>query len=749
MLHPERLLGNLNRALRELRGAAGVLHHKNLDQTLMPVIRRLLLAEVLSDMHLIAVAGSQGAGKTTLVCSMYDLPRGEGSWLQPNQGRGERLPVLLMEDATLQAPQGYKRVLRPVRDGSPDFDVFDDEVSPEQFQQACQGNDPHTLLPVLKLPRRHFPDDKQGLLLLPGYEQQDAQNRAWQELMRQGLVGAAGYVLVTDRTRAANHQQQVMLHDALANEHRSDPVIVVTKTEAIVDDPQAQAVLVQSVGSTFGLDDVTARQRVFCIAADHPEHAQQALPQLIATLNGMGLVGDEQRNAQLARLETVLGEDLSNALADLELPIVQFLMEYGDSTDGQHIVASYLKRFDTSRDSLRRKYRRNIEAQMQGLAGTARTALAHQLGEKHEGFFNKAKSILDTHSQTQTALEATVKGAWANTDAVTQAFTKAVAPLAASALNLDSLDRSAPVEVVKEGANEGGTAGANTTSINPETAALLARLGYPVADSPEDHGTKVTQEDIDNLVAIFRYSKASDDDKQPEQVRTQSRITANIERSIELLPALGLEYMRVASLVPEMVAIRDGAPIPDADLASSMNTVHENFRKASNAASNIMRGLAVVMAADFLVDGKIDSIPAIASILTGSGGATMGAGAAAPAALALANTVSMAIGVTILVTMVLNEVRRHDRAVSSYAHEALGRIVDRHVVHFNDAFDEVMNHLRERLSGRLRSRFHLDQRLMEQDRLAKALADVKLYQRDLIEAIGRSGQTIGLFAARP
>lgn len=90
---PELLLSPLNRRLRELRAAAGVLESKEMDEELLPIMRRLLLAEIVGNTWIVAIGGSQGVGKTTLVRTMYGLESGEHSWLRGNQGLGENLPA--------------------------------------------------------------------------------------------------------------------------------------------------------------------------------------------------------------------------------------------------------------------------------------------------------------------------------------------------------------------------------------------------------------------------------------------------------------------------------------------------------------------------------------------------------------------------------------------------------------------------------------------------------------------------------
>jgi hypothetical protein len=53
--------------------------------------------------------------------------------------------------------------------------------------------------------------------------------------------------------------------------------------------------------------------------------------------------------------------------------------------------------------------------------------------------------------------------------------------------------------------------------------------------------------------------------------------------------------------------------------------------------------------------------------------------------------------------------------------------------------------MRYQLQQGLRSRYGMDRALMEQDRLQKALADVRVLQQDLLSQLASSGQTLALF----
>jgi len=722
MQTPELLLSNLNQALRELRGAAQVLDNDAIDAQLLPLMRRLTLAEIMNNRWLIAVGGTQSAGKTTLVRTLYDLDEND-PWLPANEGRGETLPILIEESADHDAAKGYAMVLRLADDGSHQFVMGEKPLEPGDFVKACRGQLAEVLLPVLRVPRRHFQHDGQALLLLPGYEKRRTDNEIWQDLMRQALVGAAGCVIVTDSTRLANQEQQEVVKDMLANELRTvRPLIVIAKTEAFGRNEEKLAELRQTAIAAFELKGEDATARVFCAGVGTPganvDYVQRWLPALGAALRDMSLAGTASRQVQLGKLEQTLSVDLAGVLREVRTHATLYFRQSGGEDGAQETLKSCLDAFDEACASLRDQHQQMVRNLTGEHYGKAWDDMQERLQRDHEGLWNKITGTFDTVTETQRQLEKDVLGAWHKPGPLLEQYTAGLGKLTVKAAGPES------------------PPAALTSSASP-----LQRLGY-VDDKNHPVQAKFTEEKTQsNLQALLR-SRAGD-------VST-GLANRDLERTARLLPVMVLEYTRIASALPQLVHVSETTltQMPQGDLAGSVNKVKQQFSDFSDTSRGILKGIAAVMAVDVAADGHADILDALLSTVgIGTGGAAAGgAGTAAGAAgITVGGAVAAAIAIGYLAHSALQEVRRYDGQVRALANSMLQHTRDHHQVHFAARYDELMNTMRSHLKQGLRSRYGLDQRLMEQDRLQKALADVRVLQQDLLSQLANSGHTLALF----
>lgn len=735
MQSPELLLRDLNRALLELNAASLVLNDQELASELREVTRRLVLAEVLADTTIIAIGGSQGAGKTTLMMSMYGLEGGGADWLNPNEGRGERLPVLILEEDSCVSPRGALRELGPLDEANQRFGVVERGVDVGEFQSAICNAKTNVMLPVLYVPRTYLRHPGQAFLLLPGYEQEDRDNTAWQQLMRQALVGATGCILVTDETRLAGQRETEILRGMLANDLLgAQPLVAISKTEGLAAHPERMSELRKRAGDVFHIPTGEIDRRVHCIGSSDPAYKDQWLPKLRQALNDMTIGSVGSRQAQLSRLHDVLEKRLGRVLNLAgNRSRLHFGRGAGEDGGALEVVTRVLEAFDESKSDLEEKFKSAMTSMVAAQSKEAWKSLESKLIEEYEGLTPKVKGLLDTTSEKHRRLARDTESAWPSSDKVLESFVAETANL-----THEKLRAPKDLSALKD-------------------ASVFRRLGYVGSDGAIMAWGRPTNDDIRNMQVLLGSPSV--------QVDPPALATKELESTVRLLPALALECVRLAGLMPALVGVdsKSLASLPVTDVNAAVHSIKEQFEQATDISKSILRGVAMVMAVDVGVDGQIDSLPALITALTGgtqaaAATAATGAGATTAAATAAtgaeATTAAAAAGVSVagavvgiiavayLANSALQEVRRHDAQVRSVAQQMLASVSDHHLVHFMSRFNHLMSELRQRLQQRLQRRYRLDERLMTQDRLAKALADVAGGQRELLEQLALSGRSL-------
>ena len=711
MQTPELLLKSLNNALRRLRGACTVLGNNELDDKLLDAMRRLLLAEILGDTWIVAMGGSQGAGKTTLMASMYDL-RGDGPrWLQGNEGRGEKMPVLIQEVDGLAHPQGYVR--RLVEDkSSKTFKLEDAIVDVDKFQRAVCDPDAEDLLPVLCVPRRYFKRENQAWLLLPGYEKQERSNRSWQELMRQALIGAGGCIIVTDETRMANQQQLEIVKDMLQNELRNcKPYIVISKTEAHRHNEKRLAELRTSAQSTFQVDAELAAKQIILSGTDDPSYVEEWMPLLVSAIDDLNFTGQSNRHLQMEHLSAIVGKDLSRVLNDIRSKSrLYFSSDRGGAGEGAQVLEDVLEKFDDAVESLREKHHQSVESIANDAFASAAAAMNKTLAADHEGFVNWVANAFNTTSETKVQMQALVSKSWQKAaPTYFSGYSNALARLTS-----DRLGR-----LSEEGSRE----------VSPEVPLLtqpqnLIRLAYVHPSGQPVRYARLNQEVVSDIRILLGNSSQ-------EEEKVHQDASKQLGISVALLPAITLEYSRLAFGMPEVCGIKPDYSEPvDGNGANHVADGVQSLRTGVELGKTAIKSFAAVLAVDVASDGDSDILGALTTpSAPGDGAPTFPVGVASmhPAAIAVTAVVAAAYVTSVAVT----RLRTFEREASAQAHNMLASVRDHHVEHMKTHFDNSMSLVRERVKEKIRKRYRMDEALMEKDRLAAAIADVSSITSDL------------------
>ena len=711
MQTPELLLKSLNNALRRLRGACTVLGNDELDDKLLDAMRRLLLAEILGDTWIVAMGGSQGAGKTTLMASMYDL-RGDGPrWLQGNEGRGEKMPVLIQEVDGLAHPQGYVR--RLVEDkSSKTFKLEDAIVDVDKFQRAVCDPDAEDLLPVLCVPRRYFKRENQAWLLLPGYEKQERSNRSWQELMRQALIGAGGCIIVTDETRMANQQQLEIVKDMLQNELRNcKPYIVISKTEAHRHNEKRLTELRASAQSTFQVDAELAAKQIILSGTDDPSYVAEWMPLLVSAIDDLNFTGQSNRHLQMEHLSAIVGKDLSRVLNDIRSKSrLYFSSDRGGAGEGAQVLEDVLEKFDDAVESLREKHHKAVESIANAAFVAAAASMNQTLAADHEGFKNWLANAFNTTSETKVQMQALVSKSWQKAaPTYFSAYSNALARLTSEKLG----------RLSEEGNRED----------SPEVPLLaqpqnLIQLAYVHPSGQPVRYARLNQEVVSDIRILLGNSSQ-------EEEKVHQDASKQLGISVALLPAITLEYSRLAFGMPEVCGIKPDYSEPvGGNGANHVADGVQSLQTGVDLGKTAIKSFAAVLAVDVVSDGDSDILGALSTPSTpGNEAPTFPVGVASmhPAAIAVTAVVAAAYVTSVAVT----RLRTFEREASAQAHNMLASVRDHHVEHMKTHFDNSMSLVRERVKEKIRARYRMDETLMEKDRLAAAIAEVSSITSDL------------------
>ncbi|MFM1470459.1 hypothetical protein WFQ12_21660 [Yersinia enterocolitica] len=210
---------------------------ENIDR-ITDVLRQVELTALLQQESVYAIAGMQGAGKTTLAKVILGI---DDEWLDANPGRGEQVPLFIeqVEGDPAKFPQVVYQCLN-LKTGI--IEPKEGEGG-EQLQSLLRDwnsirryeKDGFKLLyPKLLISKKNsFIDEPVTWALLPGYELANSKNYLWQDMMRHVLVNARGVMFVTDPSLLANDSKSGVLQDLRDNFSDRGPVVVISKTEML------------------------------------------------------------------------------------------------------------------------------------------------------------------------------------------------------------------------------------------------------------------------------------------------------------------------------------------------------------------------------------------------------------------------------------------------------------------------------------------------------------------------------------
>ena len=638
--------------------------------TAISIYKKIRLTRLLNDNRFIAIAGAQGAGKTTLISQIYPL----NDWLEGNIGRGETIPIFIKEDATLQSPQAYQTRIN--ENGAEECLPCDSD----KFKQLIKGNDKNLLLLELKVPSKFEMDSKTAWVLLPGYELINPNNAPWQSLMRHIVQHAAAKIIVIDEQRLAKDQSMLQedLNSTIIGESR--PLIAITRTESIRNNVEKIQELIQRAQEVFNVDE----HSIICTGNDPLNWLTEFEEKTVTSLNTQSSTIQSQLNG----LRDLFTDELDDVITNIESQIENFDLQ--ESTASRQIE-KLLKSFDKSVEKYRKEYQNELKNSFTTIANKATQNAKDKYTAEEEGFSNNLgialKKISFRGSQVSDKRLTRIENEWHQIDK-TSICTNAIQEIAKKNLKLPSI---------------------KTSNNN--------LLGYENAQISDQNQIKNFESYQQGMQILLKGHEISDN-------------RHSLEKTIEILPTLAMEHYRLIQLSlcinnPD-ISIDNLYP----DYYTLFEQVASQLQHSGGYIKPLLTTMGLIAGADITADGKLDGQFSTSPKDDDSSEADSSS-TISPATLAMgipkAPIVGILLGAAVLYATykVSEHVFHVDTAQKNAIDYYIRAFSQNHQSHLLSQFDDSMQRIRDLIEENLKQIYGVETQIDEHHLLLQNLKHLK------------------------
>lgn len=529
--------------------------------------RKIRLSRLLANEYFVAIGGTQGAGKTTLLSTIYNAE----DWLTSNSGRGEQVPVFVYEKQGITEITASKIVFNTKTKKESEIECAKEEFKNIITQWECDGKDDERVVYVKLFVPVVF-DIPFGWVLLPGYEVETHKNYAWQQLMRYVMTHALGVILVTSEERLAHVQTDIT--DDLAESLQSrQPVIAISRSENYRDNEEKISQLTKRAKEVFRVSE----DRVIFTGIDLNNWKDNFEQAVIPLLDKNSAV----ENNKIHTLLEVIDNDLSEVINDLEGLALN--AEIRDSAQNS-LVDNLIGKFDKSANKYKQDLSKELSRKTATLVSKAIQQAQQEYGEEEVGFINNVKlgwkHATFNGSKIDDKRKERVKGNFTPTAVMTS--------------NLEAINETAQNQLNLE--------------LSSHTTNNL--LGYSdtkmdnYEDSPADYHESVNE----GLRILLRKEELS------ESSSGKKTTKETIEKAMEVLPAVAMEYSRIVQIAylhsdgEDTVAFKnkfENSNLDTADLQGLMANVVRGTDTTAEGVKTVMGIVGSLTGLD-MIDGKLD-----------------------------------------------------------------------------------------------------------------------------------------------
>jgi len=343
------------------------------NRAIKQALRKIVIANEISDRMIICVTGLQGTGKTSLMKNYYDI---DDSAMNIALGRGERLPVLITEDDVSKIEM-YAVGIMKTEEG---YDTKREKVSTEDFIEFSKAEDEDSTKMYMELvvPRKYVDKSaKVSYMLLPGYERKESY---WNTLIEFSVrcADTAIFVLTPEKVADANNAQ---LLEKIGELFGENVIYAISHSDEKADgNEKIKETLMELVGA-----DSNQEQRFVCTGAyATPEKNNEWKQKLQNAIEIYSVAPQAMDQRGTEYIEDIIISELRPAVVTIK----RFVTDVTDEllTGFEH--SSWLSSFDSEASRMRKKFQKSLLREFQKAQSDDRKDLLDMMqnGKKREDY---------------------------------------------------------------------------------------------------------------------------------------------------------------------------------------------------------------------------------------------------------------------------------------------------------------------------------------------------------------------------
>lgn len=547
LTYPELMIENLNKKIIELLKECFANGYKT--DILKALLKKLWTLQILDKRYIIAVSGLQNVGKTTLMKIIYKIP---DEYIPENQGRGEKIPVLITEEAGLKQ---FKTCSINIIKENDYVAVKTIDISADKFKKEALEPSMDCIMLELKVPTNFFGGKGKSFILLPGIEEIQSE---WQDILRLSLIGSASCVFMFNSTDHSSFKNKEIIDKEIREGFKeAKPLFILSKSDQSKDNNEG---LRQTVITDFGLENES--DRIICTGLEYTSEWIEKFKKAINNYSGTTKIF---RRRQIEHLKDILKQlDICLKNVEDQIRMNKIKEEISEEKNNVEKVNKVLR--DATND-LKVKFLNKLTPELNIYAGSLKKKMADFIIEKD--IFQKIKEVFVGKSlKDQEELNRKIESVWNDNDP-------------------GQITYNAIAQVINESVD------GNFKKITSEKNQAQKLLASPENDEKLSLPVETPRDKFKRDIIILRNLNANKDWK----------LSDKFEKNLKYLPILLLTeifseyyYKNFVNVEPNPIKSVNIQETIDSNLSKAMSTIKEN----------VVPIAALILAADGASDGKFD-----------------------------------------------------------------------------------------------------------------------------------------------